>query len=374
MRNPFVFKEIVSGEAFFNRKAELVALERHILNRQNIVIMAPRRYGKTSLIEKKLKELSRDHVIVGLDLFKISHFGEMIDQLGTQVIRQQGAPISKISGLLARGLPTLHPKITLSHSGEPEFSFDVTSPAKGIEQLDKLLNWFDQSSRKPKVIFLDEFQELTNWSNHIQIEKGLRAIIQRLKTISFIFSGSSPTLILDMFNKKGRAFYQSTIKMEIALTPPTEAREFLQHKFKLLPYENKEGLVHLIVDITKGHPFYTQLAGYFAWETIQADETLSLNEVKDSVLRSIFRQEKSTFEALVLPLSQLQRQTFRAIAIDANVPVLGKDFLSRHKLGAASSVQKTTAYLLKQGLVLKTDQGFMVSDPLLALWYSMPNF
>src|SRR5438132_11780761 len=62
--NPFRFGRIVSGDAFTDREADLLALERELRGGQNILIEAPRRFGKTSLILEVKRRLQAGGVPV----------------------------------------------------------------------------------------------------------------------------------------------------------------------------------------------------------------------------------------------------------------------------------------------------------------------
>ena len=50
MPNPFEFSDPVLGDSFADRKSELKTLTARMLAGQNVIVISPRRYGKTSLI------------------------------------------------------------------------------------------------------------------------------------------------------------------------------------------------------------------------------------------------------------------------------------------------------------------------------------
>src|ERR1700737_5562630 len=62
--NPFRFGRIVSGDAFTDREADLLVLERELSGGQNILIEAPRRFGKTSLILEGKRRLEASGIPV----------------------------------------------------------------------------------------------------------------------------------------------------------------------------------------------------------------------------------------------------------------------------------------------------------------------
>src|SRR5258705_13962287 len=59
MDNPFVYGEVVPGEAFVDREVELDRLVADLGSGQKVFLISPRRYGKSSLIRQALEALRR---------------------------------------------------------------------------------------------------------------------------------------------------------------------------------------------------------------------------------------------------------------------------------------------------------------------------
>ena len=62
--NPFRYGALALDEAFTNREDEIRELTRDILNGQDVVVLAPRRYGKTSLVWRVIQEVVKKKVLV----------------------------------------------------------------------------------------------------------------------------------------------------------------------------------------------------------------------------------------------------------------------------------------------------------------------
>ena len=58
---------IATGTAFCNRTEERKLLKNSVASNEHTVLVAPRRYGKTSLITQVLKDV--DHPSVNMDFF-----------------------------------------------------------------------------------------------------------------------------------------------------------------------------------------------------------------------------------------------------------------------------------------------------------------
>ena len=63
--NPFTFGDLALDEAFTDRDDELRELVSDMRNGQNVLVYAPRRYGKSSLVLRAAQEAMRRKVLVG---------------------------------------------------------------------------------------------------------------------------------------------------------------------------------------------------------------------------------------------------------------------------------------------------------------------
>ncbi len=66
--NPFKFGTVVDEPYFINRKEELAKIDSLIRSENHLLIISPRRYGKTSLIRKALKESGRRYLFLDMQL------------------------------------------------------------------------------------------------------------------------------------------------------------------------------------------------------------------------------------------------------------------------------------------------------------------
>ena len=63
-RNPFTYGDLVSDEAFTDRETELDQLASDLRNGQNVALIAPRRYGKSSLVKAALRRVHAEGMLV----------------------------------------------------------------------------------------------------------------------------------------------------------------------------------------------------------------------------------------------------------------------------------------------------------------------
>ncbi len=373
VHNPFKMKGIASEGVFFNRKQELKTLMQHALGGQHTLLLAPRRFGKSSLLERVATELKQKHsfTVVFVDLFKSSTEEAFLNLIGQEVVKSQRGTLSQLVATIKKGLPKLAPKISISPSGEPEFGISLDSNPLSFKDLEELLLWFDLNKKLgKKLIIFDEIQEICAYDPSGKIEKYLRAVVQHFKSTTVFFSGSLPTLLKEMFFNKKRAFYQSALRFDLGFVPISETTHYLASRFLLSGDTAPLALSEIIAQMSQGHPYYVQLLGFFAWESYATHKNWD-KVTPEEILNAAFRQERTTFENAIVVLTSQQRQIFKAIARDPKQPVTAAYFLKKHRLPGHSSVRKAVIKLEELGYILKDDEGYFVSDPILSKWWGV---
>ena len=125
--NPFKFGTIVEGNFFTDRNTELDQLKHKLDSENHIVLISPRRFGKSSLVFKTLSQIDRPQIF--LDLQYILSVNDFSTQLMRGIFKLY--PYEKIKHLFShfRIIPTLS---TNAISGAMEVSFQPSSTQQQI--------------------------------------------------------------------------------------------------------------------------------------------------------------------------------------------------------------------------------------------------
>src|ERR671920_2637248 len=101
--NPFRFGALARDEAFTDRDAEIAELLADARNGQDVVISAPRRFGKTSLVDRVQQRLVREKVLVGqINLMKAPTKEKLAQKLAAVVHDDIGGPLSRAKDFTTR--------------------------------------------------------------------------------------------------------------------------------------------------------------------------------------------------------------------------------------------------------------------------------
>ena len=363
MSNPFSFGSIVKEKQFCNRVIELKELKNDILNNQNVLIYAPRRFGKTSLILKVVEELRneyKDFRFVYIDLMTIIDKKEFINQYFNAIAQSLQTPFEKTINILKSFLK-LKPiiKASINDTGNVIFSLDF-SKSESDNILNDVLDIPKIYGEKNKVcIIFDEFQEIENIKG---LENKLRSIIQNHSNVSYIFLGSKKSIINAIFSDVKRPFYKSVKHFTLSPIKNEEWQNCILNAFKDTSKKISENIINEILKITKGFPYYTQQLCYEIWELTEKEAN---EEVLNIAIDNILKQEREYFVAIWDNLTNNQKKALKIVLITDGENIYGDERVKG--LISSASLQTSIKKLIEKDILDKKDK-YYFQDPLFEYW------
>lgn len=368
--NPFSLTAYLGPEYFCDREQETQKLVSNALNGVHTTLLSIRRMGKTLLIRHSFEEMSRKKNVNGLyvDIYATQSQKDLINQICTAII--QTFPARKSLGRKMSDFITgLRPVISYDNlTGQPEVSFDWQTPRQQEQSLESLLQFLD-SLEVTIVIALDEFQQIASYPES-NTEALLRTLIQPLKNVRFIFSGSSRHLLTQMFTSSKRPFFGSSQILELHPIDQGVYEKFIRYHFENNKRKIEPEAILFILNWTKLHTWYTQVVcnRLFA----EGHTTITLPMVQQSCESLLKEQEAGFFQYRSL-LTAAQWHTLEAIAHEEKLYKPGaREFLQKYRLGTPSGVNRSIDALLDKEMIYKSEDEtgsyFQVYDCFLSRW------
>jgi len=371
--NPFVFGKCVEDdEHFINREQELVSLKRDMLDSEKIFLISPRRYGKTSLIRKAMKELEAENNVKSayVDLFKCSTTEQMVGQLAKAVSNFETTKMEKAMQFIRDIIPQLRPKFSVDNTGELSVTIDsVSKVSETNEMLERSLgyaqNYCDKANKKAVIVF-DEFQEIDHLGG-VKIEKLLRSIVQMQGSVSYVFSGSKKHLLLQMINSQKRAFYGIGPTMHLKKINAEKWMKYLKMRFKKGNYAISEDTIEYIISKARNVPYYVQCLSHEVWDAAQCDKVVN-NALVDAVIESIMSKHGPAAEGIWGNLPAAQKGVLEIISRGQKDSLYDTDTLLSQQIKSRQSAQKAVELLKDKSILEDNEEGLVIADVWFEEW------
>ena len=381
MDNPFVYGEVVPGEAFVDRETELDRLVADLGSGQKVFLISPRRYGKSSLIRQTLESLRRRGALaVDVTVSSYSSYLAFLEGYA-RAIASVESKWDRARTWLMEAISSTRPEIRYEpkESGLGRFSvaFPQVTTARDINRLANevftLPGKLATERKRTVVIALDEFQAIDSF-NGGTVEHALRAAAQRQRHVGYVFAGSEPSLMEKMIGPR-RPFYKAGPVLRLQKISPTLFGDFIEQRFVKTGMKPEAGVAEAIIDLAGNLPYDVQRLAHEAWDDVRAKggRKVTLEDLHGSLTRLLSEQE-TIFEALWQRLTLQQRATLRAVVLQGGREIHSADARMRHRLGGPSTIQKSIAALTKQDVLLKEGPRYVVVDSLLREWVARRTF
>jgi uncharacterized protein len=373
--NPFTFGDLALDDAFTDRDDELRELLADIRNGQNVLVYAPRRYGKSSLVLRAAQEAIRAKVLVGYcDLMKTPTKERFAAALARTIYADIASPLGHAverAADLFRGL-RIRPAMEVDASdGTLRFSFQpgrrTSDIDDTIERLLELLGELAVERKRRVALIMDEFQEILSLDP--RFPNLMRAVFQAQPEVSHVYLGSKRHLLERIFNDRNEPFWRSAKQLEIGFIPPRQFARFIGDRFATSGKGiGDDALAHLLA-ITGGHPYATQELAYAVWEAVAEGRQAAADDVEEG-LRRVLRSEHNHLAALWDAAPHPQRLVMLALASEPTGSVYAGAYRARHDLPAHPTLQTALAGLIKKEIVGRADQAaaYHVIEPFLGPW------
>ncbi|MGI8624520.1 MAG: AAA family ATPase [Solirubrobacteraceae bacterium] len=369
--NPFRYGALALDDAFTDREAEVAELVDDARNGQDVVLFAPRRYGKSSLVWRVAQQLVAEKLLVAqLDLMTTPTRAQLAARLAKTIHDDLATPLFRARERL-RVFAGLRVAPTISvdpEDGSVGFSFSASVRREDldatIERLLELPGRLAAERNRRVVLILDEFQEV------VDIDAGLpklmRAVFQRQPEVCHLYLGSRRHMVRRIFSDANEPFWRSAKQLELDVIAPAHFRGHIAERFRGTGRRIGDSGLDAVLGITHGHPYATQELCYFTWQETPARGKADAARVARA-LAGVLRSEHAHFSLAWSKASGVQRTVLQALAREPG-HALATEYRARHGLPAASSVQKALDALERDELVGRRRGHASITEPFLAEW------
>jgi AAA+ ATPase superfamily predicted ATPase len=372
--NPFTFGALALDRAFTDREAEIRELVRDMQNGQDVLVYAPRRYGKSSLVLRAGQRAIRKRILVGYcDLMRTPTKERFAAALAKTIYGDlesaAGQAIERATRLF-RGL-RITPTIEVDpidgslrfvfHAGRRRAAIDDT-----IEALLELPGRIAAERERRAVLVFDEFQEILTLDPHFP--NLMRAVFQEQPEVGHVYLGSKRHVLERIFEDENEPFWRSAKRLEIGPIEPAAFARFLRARFEETDKVIDDEAVNRVLEVTGGHPYGTQELAYFLWELVPTGHFARLADV-ETALEQVLRSEHNHFAKLWDDAPHAQRLVMLALAEEPTASVYAAEYSERHDLPAKPGLQRAIGALLTKEIAARdAARVYRIVEPFFADW------
>lgn len=350
MKNPFKFGVLVDDEFFTDRFNELKEVQWTLNSANHLILISPRRFGKSSLVAKAVRESGRP--CISLNMQNILSVEDLASKLLRELFRLY--PLERIRHLMThfRIIPTISTN-PITNGVDVSFQPTINSYVL-LEDAMALMEKVSTENKKLVVVF-DEFQDIMNIRKGL--DKQLRSIMQVQQHLNYILLGSQESMMTEIFERKKSPFYHFGKLMYLDKIPYEDFRRYVTERLPKTEKESLDAIVEAILSFTNLHPYYTQQLSAQVWEmmTYEKMETGVVTEAINKILRT----HDLDYERLWLSFNRTDRSIMLSLSEGIN-PM-------QNRLMATSTSFSAIKRLIKAGYVIRTVD-YEVEDPFFKEW------
>ncbi len=367
--NPFIVTGKIEPEYFCGRVEESARLVKSVTNGNNLVIISPRRMGKTGLIRfcYEKPEIKDDYYTFFIDILHTSSLREFTYLLGREIYETLLPRSRKMANLFIQAIRSISGKFGYDPiSGVPAFNIELGDIVRPEYTLDEIFSYLANAD-KPCVVAIDEFQQIAKYPEK-NIEALLRTHIQNTGNCHFIFAGSERHMMQEMFTSAARPFYHSADMLELKAIEPQIYIPFIVSHFEKRNRQIAAGHVEKVYRLFKGHTYYIQKTFNEAFADTPEGEECTLETIR-AAIDTMIASNDTIFREILSNIPEKQKALLYAIAKDGETErITSAEFIRRHSLPSASSVQSAAKKLLEKDIITEINKTFSVTDKLFAMW------
>jgi hypothetical protein len=285
VHNPFKYGEVAIGDTFCNRKGEIKRLHQAFKDGQNIILISPRRWGKSSLVDESIRRFHQRAIIVTVDCFGIRSVDEFVVRLMKLVLRASASKLQEILALSKEFLRTISPFISISTGIDNEINIglNLSNQDLNIDEALGLPQKIAISKKIPLVICIDEFQMISEWHDGDQFLNLLRSKWQKHPAVTYCLYGSKRSLMESLFSNSSKPFYRfgETIFLERIMME--DWIDFLISKFNTTGKNILPADAEYLVDKVDRQSYFIQYLSRIAWNN-------SKQRINKPIIENAFNQ------------------------------------------------------------------------------------
>lgn len=369
VKNPFIVTGKIEKEYFCDRVVESKAIEKAISNGNNLVLISPRRMGKTGLVRYCYDfEFDKDeYYTFFIDILHTTSLQEFTYLLGRKIYETVLPKSKKMMTAFIHTLKSISGQFGFDPvSNTPTFDLSLGDIVRPELTLEEIFYYLEHADR-PCIVTIDEFQQIAKYPEK-NVEALLRTHIQNMGNCQFIFAGSEYHIMQEMFLSAAHPFYNSSDILELKPIEEQVYSDFVASWMQRYYRSIEPELVSKVYQLFRGNTYGMQRTFNEVFALMNDGETCT-QEVVLQAINNIVDSKEPLFQEMLSNIPEKQKPLLYAIASDGEVEkITSAAFIRKHKLASASAIQYAARQLMLNGMITKLHGKFSLNEQFFDIW------
>lgn len=348
METPFIFGKITTEKNFTDRQKETVYLVQNFISLINTIIISPRRWGKSSLVNKaaRLAMVQDSNLqICHIDLFNVrseEHFYSLIAQ---KVIAATSTKWEEAIESAKSFFSHLVPKISIGTdpTNEASINFDWEEVKRNPDEVLSLTEKIARKKGLKIVICVDKFQNIATFTDPDYFQKKLRSHWQLHQNVAYCLYVSKRHIMMKVFTDSSKPFYKFGNLMFLNKIDTPYLVEFFKNRFADTVKNIDDEASHLIAKLVDNHPYYAQ-------QLVQLSQLRTKDVCTVEIVReahtALVEQLSLLFVTITETLTTQQLNYLKAL-IASEKAISSTEVMHRYQISSTTSIFRSKAVLIK---------------------------
>ena len=370
MKRPFVYGELAEDENFIDRIEDRKRLKSFLQNGVSVMLISPRRWGKSSLVRQTMKELTatdKNIRVCYIDAFSVTSASEFLNAFASAVIEGTSSTIEKRLEDIKRFINVITPSITIQDGALNSFSLDlkIRPIEQSAQEILKLPETIAQAKNIHVIVCIDEFQQLATLSDWKSLEGKMRSEWQLQHNTTYCFYGSKRHMMMDIFGNANNPFYRFGQVLLLQKISKEHWTPYIVESFSKTGKSISEHLAERICNTVQCHSWYVQQLCFFIWS---ATETIVTEELFKEQLQMLIDTNAPMFVSDSGSLTSSQIGMLAAIT-NGETKLNSKAVVDRYTLGNQQAITRNKQRLRDLDIIEQHDDRFYFVDAVYELWF-----
>ena len=369
-RAPFQFGTLATRENFIDRVQDRAMLRQYMLSHINVMLVSPRRWGKSSLVRKAMAELCEAHAdirVCHIDAFSISSEQEFYRTFASAVIACCSNQVERWVADAKQFLTGVIPQIVVGDQMTNFLAFDLKYEPREQDKLTilQLPETLAKAKGVQVIVCIDEFQQLASLPQYHDMEGKMRSVWQQQESVTYCLYGSKRSMMLHIFGDAASPFYRFGQVMFMPKIAQADWIPFITSSFERTGRHISEQWAARICQTVECHSWYLQQLCYFIW-SITAEEVDE--QTFDTGLKQVINVNTPMFQSDTDKLTASQVGLLRAVC-HGETRLSAESTKQRYHLGNPNTLAKNKRVLQERDILEPAPNGGLaLVDPIYRLW------